>query len=65
MHFDQNTRYALIKIKDAVEEFVRNYLRIVMGRVGIVPIGPLSTSKQQVIEHAERATRGMQVRSYL
>ena len=46
VQYDRKLRFGLIKMRELLESFMKAYLQIVMGSLGLtlIPIGPLSTS---------------------
>jgi hypothetical protein len=57
LQYEKAIRYGAMKMLDLIQAFEKAYLQLVMGRLGLIPIGSLSISRGMIAEQGEEGTR--------
>jgi ankyrin repeat protein len=55
MQFEKQQRFGLIKVKDLIQQFGREYLHLVQNRIGLHPLGCPFVARSMIIERGLKA----------
>jgi len=55
MQFEKQQRFGLIKVKDLIQQFGREYLHLVQNRIGLHPVGCPFVARSMIIERGLKA----------